>query len=75
MEKETCIDALAKDYVNILFKKYVEEDGKRYYVGELERTSFANDETGIKLLKEQIDEPYVTAILTVWGENSKKEVE
>ena len=56
MKKEIFLDDLNETGVSILTKKYLEEDGKKYYVGSPHRQAYANNSLDIERLKKDISE-------------------
>ena len=52
--------------VSILIKKYLEEDGQKYYVGNPHRQAYANNSLDIERLKNDISEPYLSSIFKIW---------
>ena len=66
MKKEIFLDDLNETGVSILTKKYLEENGQKYYVGSPHRQAYANNSFDIERLKKNIDEPYLSCILKIW---------
>ena len=60
MKKEIFLDDLNETGVSILTKKYLEENGKKYYVGSPHRQAYANNSLDIERLKKDISEPYLS---------------
>ncbi len=70
IKEEIKLELLNQDSVSIVFIKYIEYEGQKLQVGEAIRTGYVNSIQGREELKEQIKEPYLTAILAVWGNKS-----
>ena len=66
MKEQIFLDDLNETGVSILTKKYLEEDGKKYYVGNPHRQAYANNSLDIERLKKDISEPYLSSILKIW---------
>ena len=66
MKEEIFLDDLNETGVSILTKKYLEENGQKYYVGSPHRQAYANNTLDIERLKKDIDEPYLSSILKIW---------
>lgn len=68
IKEEIKIELLNKDSVSVVVTKYIEYEGQKLEVGESTRTGYTNSKKGREELKEQIKEPYLGAILAVWGD-------
>lgn len=68
VKEEIKLELLNQDSVSVVFVKYIEYAGQKLQIGEVVRTSYTNSVKGREELKEQIKEPYRTAILAVWGD-------
>ena len=51
MKEEIFLDDLNETGVSILTKKYLEENGQKYYVGSPHRQAYANNSLDIERLK------------------------
>ena len=49
-------------------RKYIELEGTSYPIGDIFRRSYANSANGRKQVQEEIAEPYLSAVMAVWGE-------
>ena len=67
MNEKITLDMLTKDSVSILRKKYVAVDGSEYEIGHNIRKAYLNSEDGRLELSNELQEPYLSAILTIWG--------
>ena len=68
IKEEIKLELLNQDSVSVVFVKYIEYAGQKLQVGEAVRTGYTNSIKGRDELKEQVKEPYRTAILAVWGD-------
>lgn len=65
------LDALNENSVTVKTQQYIEVDGKALHVGELHARAYMNSERGRAELAEEVSEPYLSAVLSVWGDESK----
>ena len=72
MKKEIFLDDLNETGVSILTKKYLEENGQKYYVGSPHRQAYANNSLDIERLKKDISEPYLSSIFKIWEFKEQK---
>lgn len=70
IKEEIRLELLNRDSVSVVFTKYIEYSGKKLQVGEAVRTAYTNSTQGREELKEQIKEPYLSAVLAVWGDTA-----
>lgn len=75
MFTEWIIDGLAKDYVDILKRRYIEDEGEKLQVGEDWRTSAQNSLEGREFIKSIVPENFYNSILAVWGDSPSVIVE
>lgn len=68
MFTEWIIDGLTRDYVNVLKRRYIEDEGERLQVGEDWRTSAQNSAEGREYIRTIVPENFYNSILAVWGE-------
>lgn len=66
--EEIRIELLNKDSVSVVSTKHIEYAGQKLQVGEAIRTGYVNSIHGREELKEQVSEPYRSAIFAVWGD-------
>jgi hypothetical protein len=59
---------LTVNEVSIKTQLYVEVDGANYAAGPPHRVSFVNSERGRAELAAELPEPYLSAVMAVWGE-------
>ena len=67
------LDVLNEYSVTVKTQKYMELEGEELNVGELHARAYANSERGRAELAEEVPEPYLSAVLTVWGDAPKVE--
>lgn len=63
------IDNLNSDQVIFLINKKVEIDGTSYTLGEPQVVSYENSLQGRQVLSNEIDEPFYSLVMAIWGEN------
>lgn len=68
MQELISLDELNQDSVSVATRKYIEEDGVKYFVGDIHRRAYVNSEEGRKEINEELSEPYLSAVMTVWGD-------
>ena len=68
METRIMLDALSADSVSIKTERYTTVEGKTYTLGEPHRCSYINSAVGRERLRAEVAEPYLAAILAVWGD-------
>lgn len=69
MEVRTIIEFLDDKSVSIVKKNVIKDGEKEYYVGDPHRCSYLNDEQGRELLREEVPNPYYSAIIEIWGDH------
>lgn len=68
MTEEIILDLLNKNGVSIKKQKYIVEDGIKYSAGKPWRRSYINSEEGRIQLQNELSEPYLSAVMIVWGD-------
>jgi hypothetical protein len=68
MTVKTTLDMLTDKSVSIQTQRYVEDGGEEYPVGEPHRCAYINSERGREEIAGALAEPYLSAVLTVWGD-------
>lgn len=68
MITEKTIDMLTKDSVSIVTERCIEENGTRYKVGDIHRTTYVNSEKGRESLISGEPEDVSVAVLRFWGD-------
>lgn len=69
MQEKTMLDMLSQDGVSIKRQQTVEQSGKAYVVGEPWRRAYVNSISGRQELDNEVDEPYKSVILLMWGDS------
>lgn len=67
IEKIT-LDNLNENSVSVLTQQFAEINGETVQVGENHRIAFVNSEYGRIELKDKLQEPYLSSVLAVWGD-------
>lgn len=67
IEKIT-LDDLNENSVSVLTQQVAEINGETVQVGENHRIAFVNSEYGRIELKDKLQEPYLSSVLAVWGD-------
>ena len=62
------LDVLNEYSVTVKTQQYMELEGEELNVGELHARAYANSERGRAELAEEVPEPYLSAVLAVWGD-------
>lgn len=68
MQELISLDELNQNSVSVATRKYIEEDGVKYFVGDIHRRAYSNSESGRVEINEELAEPYLSAVMTVWGD-------
>lgn len=68
IQEEIKIELLNQDSVSITFTKYIEYAGQKLQVGDVVRTAYVNSIKGREDLEKEIKDPYLSSILTIWGD-------
>ena len=69
MQETITIDALNKNSVSIKRQKTITADGETYEIGEPHRCAYVNSASGREQITADVPEPYLSAVLAVWGDN------
>lgn len=67
MKTEIILDALCGDSVTVLETKVFENDGEEYRMAPHAK-AYENSAAGREVLKTELAEPYLSAVLAVWGD-------
>lgn len=65
------LDVLNEYSVTVKTQQYIDIEGEELNVGEPRARAYANSERGRAELAEEVSEPYLSAVLSVWGDESK----
>ena len=63
------LDNLTENSVSVLTQQFANLNGQTVQVGENHRTAYINSEYGRIELKDKLQEPYLSSVMAVWGEN------
>ena len=67
------IDNLTTESVSVKTQRVlIEDNGKKTALGLPSRKAYANSNDGRAELKAEVQEPYFSAIIAVWGEQSEE---
>jgi hypothetical protein len=67
VEKITSIDMLTEMHVNIKRQKYIEHQGQHLSVGDPHWKTYMNATHDRDVLAAEVPEPYLSAVMAVWG--------
>ncbi len=67
METRTTIDMLTEKSVSIKTQRFIQDDGKEYLVGDPHRCAYINSVRGRADIAAALSEPYLSAVMAVWG--------
>lgn len=62
------LDALTQNSVSVKTRKTITQDGIGYEIGDPHRCAYMNSVSGRKQLAAELPEPYLSAVLAVWGD-------
>lgn len=68
MQELISLDELNQNSVSVVTRKYIEEEGVKYFVGDIHRRAYVNSEEGRQEINQELAEPYLSAVMTVWGD-------
>lgn len=71
IKNKISMDALNENSVTVKTQQYIDIEGEELNVGELHAKAYMNSERDREELAEEVSEPYLSAILAVWGEEPK----
>ena len=71
MYEKFSLDMLTETSVSVKTQKYVEDGGVEYAVGEPHRRAYVNSERGRAEIAAELPEPYLSAVMSVWGDSAK----
>ena len=73
MEEKIMVDMLTQDTVSIKTQRYMVEDGTELEIGLPHRKAYSNSPQGRAALANELAEPYLSAVMTVWGDAPTQE--
>lgn len=68
IKNKISLDVLNENSVTVKTQQYIEVDGESLHVGELHAKAYMNSKRGREELMEEVSEPYLSAVLSVWGD-------
>ena len=75
MITEKTIDMLTKDSVSIITKRFIEEDGVKYQVGDIHRCAYVNSEESRERIVANEPEDVSATVLQFWGDTPTVDTE
>lgn len=68
IKNKISLDALNENSVTVKTQQYIEVNGEELNVGDIHAKAYMNSERGREELAEEVTEPYLSAVLSVWGD-------
>jgi len=68
MIQKIALDMLTQDSVSVKRQRYAVVDGEEYPIGQPHRKAYINSERGRTEIQNELEEPYLSAVMAVWGE-------
>lgn len=68
MIEKITLDMLTQDSVSVKRQRYAVVDGEEYPIGQPHRKAYINSERGRTEIQNELEEPYLSAVMAVWGE-------
>lgn len=68
IKEEIALDELDIYKVSVETKQFAEINGVLYQLGEPHRRAYANSEADRVLIADELPEPYLSAVMAVWGD-------
>lgn len=62
------LDALTKNSVSVKRQKTITAEGSTYEIGEPHRCAYANSSSGREQIAAEVPDPYLSAVMAVWGD-------
>ena len=62
------LDALTQNSVSVKRQKTITAEGSTYEIGEPHRCAYVNSAAGREQIAEELPEPYLSAVMAVWGD-------
>lgn len=69
MFEKITLDALNQDSVSLKKQQYITVGDKEYPIDEPWRRAYINSTNGRTQVQAEVAEPYLSAIMAVWGDN------
>jgi len=73
LEVKITLDALDVSSVSVRYQSFLEDGGIGCAVGEPHRRAFVNSERGRSEIAAELPEPYLSAVMAVWGDSATVE--
>lgn len=73
MYEKIFLDMLTQDGVSVRKQKFVVVDDVEYAVGDPWRRAYVNSAAGRQQVQDEVPEPYLSAIMAMWGPESTVE--
>ena len=73
--KEIVIGLLNKNEAGIIRTNYINYNGKKTQLGDSLRLVYDNSIQDRERIREELEEPYLSAVLSVWGEEPTVDLE
>lgn len=67
--KQISLDELDIYKVSVETKQFVEVEGVTYQIGQPHRRAYSNTEQDRTLIAQELEEPYLSAVMSVWGDS------
>ena len=68
MEELIFLDELNEFSLSVVTKKYIINEGVRYFVGDPVRAAYVNSTSGRADISRDLPEPYLSAVMSIWGD-------
>lgn len=68
MIEKITLDMLTQDSVSVKRQQYIIQDEKEYAIGKPWRRAYINSVRGRQQIENEVPEPYLSAIMAVWGD-------
>lgn len=68
MNEKTYLDMLTQDSVSVKKQQFTTVEGVEYPIGQPWRRAYVNSTQGRAEVQAEVSEPYLTAIMAVWGD-------
>ena len=68
MNEKIYLDMLTQESVSLRKQQFTTVDGKEYPIGEPWRRAYVNSIQGRQRVQEEVEEPYKSVIMLMWGD-------
>lgn len=69
IQTKITLDNLTENSVSVLTQQFAEINGQTVQIGTNHRNAYINSEYGRIELAVKLQEPYLSSVMAVWGEN------